>query len=343
MIPRFLCPMVLFFFACRSEPLHFDELLLESVRGSFTSSEINWALTHEHITTDFIGAEKVPQPQYSRDSAIAIIQHHLANLKTSGINTLMECTPNYIGRDIQLLKALAEITGMHILTNTGYYAAVEKKFIPSHAFSESAEQLANRWIAESEKGIDGTEIKPGFIKIGYDAGTLDSLEKKLLKAAILTHKSTGLTIAIHCGNGVPAWESYEIIRSEGLSANTMVWVHAQNATLAENIAMAKNDAWVSLDGVNVNNFQTYLDRVIAFHEHGLLNRLLISHDDGWWVVKDEKTGEIQLDPFKQGAPYLAIPERLLPELLKNGLTDVQIDQLMRLNPGMAFAKRTVRN
>jgi phosphotriesterase-related protein len=336
---RFLCFITICFCACTTES-HQEQLFLQTVLDSISTSGITWALSHEHITTDFAGAEQVVQPQYDRDSAFAIIFPHLIDLKNSGVNTLMECTPNYIGRDILLLRSLAESVGMHILTNTGYYAAVEKKFLPNHAYTESAQQLATRWISESENGIEGTEIKPGFIKIGFDGGSLDTLEQKILQAAIITHKTTGLTIAIHCGNGIPAWESFEFIRSDGLKGSAMIWVHAQNATLAENLALAKNGVWVSIDGVNKSNLSIYLQRILAFQEQDLLDHLLISHDDGWWVTKNEETEEISLDPFKEGAPYLSIPDLLIPELTKAGLSNEQLDQILRENPGRAFAKKS---
>ena len=59
---------------------------------------------------------------------------------------------------------------MNIITNTGYYGARKHVFIPAHAYKESAAQLAGRWAREFERGIDGSKIKPGVIKIGVDTG-----------------------------------------------------------------------------------------------------------------------------------------------------------------------------
>ncbi len=76
---------------------------------------------------------------------------------------------------------------MNIITNTGYYGAAGDKYIPKHAYSESAEELASRWINEWKNGIGSTGIKPGFIKIGVDDGPLSDIDKKLVEAAALTH------------------------------------------------------------------------------------------------------------------------------------------------------------
>ena len=75
-----------------------------------------------------------------------------------------------------LLRRLSRASKLHILTNTGYYGAANDKFLPPHAFTESADQLAARWIREAREGIDGTGIKPAFMKIGVDAGPLSDVD-----------------------------------------------------------------------------------------------------------------------------------------------------------------------
>ena len=91
----------------------------------------------------------------------------------------MECTPAFLGSDVRLLKMLSEKTKVQIITNTGYYGAVDNKYLPPWAFTETAEQLAQRWIDDFEFGIDGTNVRPGFIKISVDAkpGGLSDLHK----------------------------------------------------------------------------------------------------------------------------------------------------------------------
>lgn len=90
------------------------------------------------------------------------------------------------------MKRLSEATGLNIITATGYYGAANDRFVPSHAYKETAEELASRWIEEFERGIEGTGIKPGIIKIGVDAGPLSEIDAKLVQAAALTHLKTGL-------------------------------------------------------------------------------------------------------------------------------------------------------
>ena len=140
----------------------------------------------------------------------------LKRLRAVGCQALVECTPAYLGRDPILLKRLADASEVTILTNTGYYGARQGKFLPAHAFKEWADQLAARWLNDWRAGIEGTGIRPGFIKIGVDGGPLTDVNRKLVQAAARTHLQSGLTIAAHTGDGQAALEQLEILAQEGV-------------------------------------------------------------------------------------------------------------------------------
>src|SRR5688572_7976499 len=141
-----------------------------TVAGPIAPGELGVTLAHEHCVVDFIGAEKVTAPRHDAEEAFSTILPHLKSAKTLGCRSFVECTPNYIGRNVELLKRLSAASGLHILTNTGYYGAVGNKFLPQHAFTDTADQLAERWLREWRNGIAGTAIRPGFIKLGVEKG-----------------------------------------------------------------------------------------------------------------------------------------------------------------------------
>ena len=105
---------------------------------------------------------------------------HLEKINSLGCRTfVVDCTAVALGRDPRLLKRLSEETGLHILTVTGNYAAVDAHFLPPYVFRDSVEALAQRWIGEAKKGIEGTVIRPGLIKLGFNGGPLTKPEQKL--------------------------------------------------------------------------------------------------------------------------------------------------------------------
>ncbi|TFG73916.1 MAG: phosphotriesterase, partial [Flavobacteriales bacterium] len=314
-----------------------QEKFVMTVGGKMPVQNLGTIFPHEHIITDFLGAEHLKAPRYKEENALKVVLPHLLRLKQAGVGLLFECTPNYLGRNVQLLKTLSEMSGIAIVTNTGYYAAVDKKFLPRHAFTESAEAISKRWEREWKEGIGESGIRPGFIKLGVGDGPLDEIEAKLLRAALLLHKKSGLSIAMHTGDAAAANSEFEILSSEGVRASAMIWVHAQNASHEEREALAKKGVWISLDGVNEKGMAQYVEMIGKMKESGLLSHLLISQDDGWMV--EEKNGAIQLETYENGniTPYNSILDLLLPQLLRSGFTQNEIDQLVIENPIKAYA------
>lgn len=285
-------------------------------------------LIHEHVLVDFIGADQINADRWKHDEVIQKVLPYLLEIKSRGIQTIVECTPAFLGRDVVLLQKLSEKSGLNILTNTGYYGASDNKYLPSWAFTETAGQLADRWIKEFEVGIEGTGVKPGFIKTGVNGGTLSALHRKLIEAAALTHLKTGLTICSHTGPALPAQEEIDILKQAGVSPKAFVWVHA-NGTQEEIVRIGQSGCWISLDGVNEGNIDKHIDLIQHLQSRKLLNQVLISHDAGWYRPGEPHGGDFR--------GYTTISDTLIPGLLKNGLTSRDIQQLMQVNPANAFS------
>jgi len=300
-----------------------------TVNGPVSSKKMGVSLTHEHILVDFIGADSITDRRWDISRVIDRSLPFLKQIKELGCKTFIECTPAYLGRDPLLLKTLSDSSQLNIITNTGYYGAVNNKYIPKHAFNETADQLAARWIMEWEKGIDGTGIKPGFIKIGVMDGDLSDLHKKLVVAAARTHLKTGLTIASHTGPAIPAFEQLTILKEEGVSPEAFIWVHAQSESDPSNhLKAAKMGAWISLDGLNNNNLNEYIRMIKNLKENHLLKKLLLSHDSGWYHPGEENGGDYR--------GYTTLLEKLVPLLLKENFSEREINQLLVINPSEAF-------
>lgn len=319
-----------------------EAAFIMTVTGKIKTADAGMILPHEHITTDFTGAEKVLQPQYSQADAVQIILPWLKKIKKQGVSLLVECTPAYIGRDVQLLKELAGKTGINIMTNTGYYAAVGQKYLPRHAFTETAEELSKRFIKEWTDGIGKSGIRPGFIKLGVDKGPLKDIEKKIIRAAAHTHLKSGLKIAIHTGDAAAAKEELAILINEGVASGAFIWVHAQNDLAGDTqIELAKKGCWISLDGINETDvsIMKYSSFLLRLKKNNLLHKVLISHDDGWAVNKNESTGLVSLSLFGNGnnIPYQSIFTRLQPYLLQRGFTQNDFSLMMIKNPAEAYA------
>ena len=300
-----------------------------TVLGPVPASEIGTTMTHEHILVDFIGADSTGYHRWDRQDVIRKALPYLEALQAAGCRTFVECTPAWLGRDPLLMKELAGRTGMNILTNTGLYGAMDNRFIPSMALDMSPVQLAREWIGEFREGIEGTGIRPGFIKMAVDRNdSLIPMHEKLIRAAALTHLETGLVIMSHTGTDQPAFDQIAILQEMNVSPEAFIWTHAQAGTLEGWKKAARMGAWIALDGVEEDRIQAYVENLSALKSAGLLDHVLISHDSGWYRVGQEGGGTYH--------GYTAIFSDLIPALLRNGFSPEDIELLLQKNPARAF-------
>jgi predicted metal-dependent phosphotriesterase family hydrolase len=228
-----------------------------------------------------------------------------------------------------LLHRLSKASGLNIISTTGYYGAAQEKYIPNHAYTETSTQLANRWIAEWKEGIEGTHIKPGFIKTGVDKAPLSEVQRKLIDAAALTHLATGLTIGVHTGNGEAANEELEILKERGVAPAARIWIHAQNEKDQNyHMSAAQRGSWVSFDGINVETVNENVRFLQTMKKAGLLNAVLVSQDSGWYHVGEPNGGTFN--------HYNTVFTDFIPALKQSGFTQKEIDTIFITNPAKAL-------
>ena len=290
-------------------------------------------LMHEHVLVDFIGASEVSRSRYDADEVFRTVLPYLQQVRALGCETLVECTPAYLGRDPQLLRRLSEASGVRILSNTGYYGAAKDKHLPAFAFTETADQLAARWTREAEHGLDGTSIKPAvkpaFMKIGVDDAPLSEIDAKLVRAAAITHRATGLPIASHTGSGAAAIAELDLLEAAGVPLSAFIWVHAQSERDGSfHDRAARRGAWLEFDGISPASLARHLELVQRMKNQGLLDRVLVSHDAGWYHVGEPGGGQFR--------PFTTLFTDFIPGLKRAGFSDADVRQLVVENPRRAL-------
>lgn len=303
---------------------------INTVLGPVPPANLGRTLMHEHILEDFVGADRIAEGRYDAEDVIRIALPHLKRVKSAGCDTLVECTPAYLGRNPRLLAQLSRASGLQIITNTGYYGAAGGRYVPSAAFSETAPDLAAHWTGEFQEGIASTGIRPGFIKIGVDAGPLSEMAAKLVSAAGITHLQTGLIIAAHTGDGVAAMAELALLKKGGVPPAAFIWMHAQDEKdRSLHFRAAAQGSWVEFDGISEETLGESVDWVLEMKRSGFLNRVLISQDAGWYHVGEPGGGAFR--------GYTLLFARYLPQLRKAGLSDSDIRTLIVENPRLALS------
>ncbi len=301
-----------------------------TVNGPISPSDMGFTLTHEHVMSRF-GEEPRRVGEYDSGEVTAQVVPYLNKIRGLGCRTVVDCTAAYFGRNVVLLREIASEANLNIVTNTGWYGAAKDRYIPDLAHTLSAQEIAALWVSEWTNGIDGTDVRPGFIKLAVDSGELSEIDAKLVRAGAIAHLETGLVIAVHTGNNVSAARAQlAILRDLGVDASAWIWTHAQNVQDPEPlIEAARTGAWISLDGVKADGEkQDHLEHLLrALRQAGCGHRVLLSHDG---------------NSYPSGRairPYHALMADFIPRLRATGFSEDGIRAMTVENPAEAFAVR----
>lgn len=314
------------------------DMFVQTVLGPIPSSKLGVTLVHEHVMCDFIGAAQTNRHRWEVEAVVKRMLPFLMQLKERGVMGFVDCTPAYIGREPRVLKQLAQETGLHIITNTGYYGGADDKFVPKHAYSATPDQLADLWVEEVAHGIEDTRVKPGFIKIGIDeikgsADRLSPIDEKLVRASARASRRTNLAVTCHTGGGPAGLTATKIFIEERADPGRFIVAHSDSHGLPINRAVAALGAWVSFDGIGRQPLESHLKLVHAMTEKHA-SRLLLSQDSGWYWVGQQNGGDVR--------DFNYMTDVFLPALHSSGISEATIRKLTVENPANAFATRLRR-
>ncbi|MBU2327104.1 MAG: phosphotriesterase-related protein, partial [Alphaproteobacteria bacterium] len=193
-------------------------------------------------------------------------------------------------------------------------------------------------------GVDGTDIKIGLIgEIGVSAD-FTAEEEKSLRAAARAQVRTGLPLMIH----LPGWfrlghKVLDIAEEEGAELRHTVLCHMNPShdDLAYQQELASRGAFLEYDMIGMDFF--YADQqvqcpsdeeaaraIVKLVEQGAIDRILLSHDVFLKMMLTRYGGN----------GYAYILKHFLPRLKRHGLSDRQLEILMRDNPRSVFEAKT---
>ncbi|MGB3798872.1 MAG: hypothetical protein WA952_03595, partial [Lewinella sp.] len=261
-----------------------------TVSGPIDPGELGFCLPHEHILSRFGEAPAEPA-EFDERIVMEEVVPYLRYLGELGVSAIADCTAQTFGRNAALLAKLSAESELHLITNTGFYGAAEDRYVPETAYEQTAEEIAAQWIAEFEIGIGESGIRPGFVKTAVDNGPISEIDARLVRAAAITHRETGLTLAVHTGNNAPAAaQQLTILEGEGVHPSAWTWTHAQNVPDSQPLLEAAGaGAWISLDGIKLpyyqagklqgaDTFDRHLQHLLALRKAGYLKQVVLSHD-----------------------------------------------------------------
>ncbi len=298
--------------------------------GPKNAEELGMILPHEHIFVDLRTWDQPGYAQAEADDVIALMAPEIAKVQSVGVTAIGECSTGGVGRRADILKAVSEATRFPLVVPTGIY---REPWIPDWAHAASEEEL-REWMAGELLGeIEESGVQAGWIKLSAGDDGLTACETKILRAAAVAGMATNAVIGSHTIQGRVVREQLDIIEEVGYTPERFIWIHTQaEPDFDLHLEIARRGAWIEYDGIGgeEETDEDYLQNILHVLDAGLGDRLMLSHDRGWY------------DPAQPGGgtprPFTYISEQFLPKLRAAGVDEETVRQLTHTNPFRAFAR-----
>jgi phosphotriesterase-related protein len=316
---------------------------IPTARGPIDTSALGVTLMHEHVfVLDAEIMQNYPEEWGSEDARVPNAIDRMNELKSSGVDSLLDLTVTGLGRYIPRIERIAAATQLNILVATGIYTYNELPFYfqfrgPKTIFGGS-ELIADMFIRDIEQGIGETNVRAAVLKCATDAPGLTRDVERILRATAMAHRHTGVPISTHTNarrkNGL---EQQRVFKEEGVDLTRVVIGHSGDTTDLNYLEeLLGNGSYLGMDRFGIDTFCPFEDRVATVATlcaRGHSNRMLLSHDaacfNHWFPER----------PLAAALPrwnYLHIHNDVIPALEQKGVTKEQVRTMLVDNPRRIF-------
>ncbi|CAN7579137.1 phosphotriesterase family protein [Rhizobium sp. LjRoot258] len=301
---------------------------LRTTLGPKRKSELGMILPHEHVFVDLRTPDQAGYAEANTEDVVRLMAPEIERIKKLGVTALVECSTGGVGRRADIDLAVSLATDFPIVVPTGNY---REPWIPEWVRHASEQELEAWMLRELTEQIDETGFQAGWIKLSAGDDGMTVLETKILRAAARAAAQTDAVIGSHTIRGRVVMDQLDVIEAEGYRADRFISIHTQEEKdFAYNVAVAERGAWIEYDHVGRGEDNEVAELVIKALEAGCGDRLLLSHDRGWFDPALPMGGTPK--------PYTHLSTVLLPELKRRGIDDGTLMRLTHDNPFEAFAR-----
>lgn len=145
------------------------------------------------------------------------------DFKNTGGNTILEVSVPGIQLDTAMIGRISKRSGVNIIVSTGFYTWDSW---PEEFRGQEIKFYRNHMLNEIKNGVQGTDIKPGCLKIALN--DLNQMEENALRAAAQVSNDTGMPLNIHpCSKvGGDRLRVLKILLEEKMEPGRIVFSHS---------------------------------------------------------------------------------------------------------------------
>ena len=287
----------------------------------------------------YMHKHKDNQEQRNAEETIAELKYY----KAAGGYAIVDVTPPGIGRDAAVIKQISEESGVKIVASTGLY--IEETH-PANTRGMSIPELTDLFLKDLNSGMDGTDIRAGYIgEIGM-SDDWTQREVEVLKAAGAASAQSGVAMTVH----QPIFQTYgdlivDILLAEGVDPDNIILSHCDPTLIDVNYhcGLLERGVRLQFDEFQLEFPVTYgpyvkrwLPRDIDRIRHikylcdcGFEDRITVSMDMGLFKPIYRTYG---------GPGYAYLVDHLYPFFLYEGVTEEQMEKILVRNPISILAR-----
>ncbi|MFD0692365.1 phosphotriesterase family protein [Actinomadura fibrosa] len=310
---------------------------LRTVTGTIATSDITGpVLSHEHLQLDLRWSGRPAMvdsdPYRWLDDEKAVIKE-LSRLRAErGLGLVVDLTCSGMGRNAAALARISAGARVAVIAGTGTFtepfhgSAVREALAGAPGTASAVERIAERLLAETGFGLDGTNALPGVIgEIGAWGDAPTEAEELCLRAAARASRYCGLSVATYGRAGLA---QLEILTAAGLAPDRVA-VGQQDLVddPGQHRKIAETGAYVSF-GSSVLAGEDHA--AIGARVRGVMDLLEAGHGDR--VLLSSGVSRMAQIVRNGGGGFGHLFDTLLPALRAAGADDATLDGILRDNP-----------
>jgi phosphotriesterase-related protein len=254
--------------------------VVETVQGPVDGKELGVVLVHEHVRfRDEAVAAEWPD-RYDEAAELDAALEAVQAAKAGGVETIVDPTAMFGGRDVRFMKRVADQTGVRIIACTGIYSY---DYLPHYFENRDIDAMADHFVSDLERGVQGTDIRAAFLKCAADAAGVTEHVEKIHRAVARASLRTGAPIMAHSMPAVGTGPlQVEIFKEEGVDPARVQIAHCGDTDDIGYIeGLIDSGVYVGLDRYGLEMYQPIDRRNATAAEllrRGHAERLMISQD-----------------------------------------------------------------
>ncbi|MDR0850930.1 MAG: phosphotriesterase-related protein [Clostridiales Family XIII bacterium] len=325
--------------------------MINTVTGPVSTDDLGAVLAHEHVIFGYPGYEgDASFNVWDEERFFGVVEPVIEKIKQQGIKTIVDCTTNDLGRDVEMLKKVSVRCGVNIITVSGYYyerggAPGYWNFRRNFGFP-AEEEIYELMKREYYDGIAKTGIKAGALKVASGIGEITDYELMFFRAASrIAKEDPGVRIITHCSHGTMLKEQAAFFVEQGVNpAQVQLGHFCDTVDLSAQLDVVGQGFYAGFDRLGQVGFDgmPYDDdrfaAIVALTGAGFGKQIVLSNDRLYWFLGREfPFPEAVTENLIKEWHWTYIFEKVLPKLRSMGLSEEQVHDLMFENPKHFYA------